>query len=93
MSCLFTVGIHTPEYDSNPDLLYIDGSSGIAVISAEDYSLLASLYTRGHGTLTEDTLDLSAFAGKRVFIEVVDSFGGPWGWFAVDEIQINNASD
>jgi len=85
---------HAPEYEADPALAYTDGSSGIAVLSAEEddkYALLASLHTQGQGTLTEYTLDLSEFAGKRVFIEVVDAFAGSWGWLAVDEIQITNA--
>ena len=88
-------GTHAPEYDNDPVQLYTDGSSGIAVLSAEEddlYALLATLYLSGHGTLTEDTLDLSAFAGKKVYIEVVDAFEGGWGWLAVDKIQITNAS-
>jgi hypothetical protein len=74
--------------------MYSDGSSGIAVLSADEddmYAILASVYTNGRGTLTEDTLDLSAFAGKKVMIDVVDAFEGGWGWLAVDEIQITNA--
>jgi hypothetical protein len=88
-------GTHAPEYDPDPAMMYTDGSSGIAVLSAEEedkWALLASLHLNGHGTLTEDTLDLSAFAGKQVFIDVVDAFEGSWGWLAVDEIQITNAS-
>lgn len=87
-------GTHAPEYDPDPAMMYTDGSSGIAVLSAEEedmWALLASLHLSGHGTLTEDTLDLSAFAGKTVFIDVVDAFEGSWGWIAVDEIQITNA--
>ncbi len=87
-------GTHAPEYDPNPDLMYSDGSSGIAVLSADEddmYAILATIHTQGQGTLTEDTLDLSAFAGKKVFIEVVDAFQGSWGWLAIDEIQITNA--
>jgi len=85
-------GTHAPEYDPDPVGLYTDGSSGIAVIMADDYSLLASVLIDGKGTLKEDTLDLSAFAGQTVLIEVVDAFEGSWGWLAVDEIQITNAT-
>jgi hypothetical protein len=88
-------GTHAPEYDPDPDLFYSDGSSGIAVLSAEEddkWALLASLHLNGRGTLTEDVLDLSAFAGKKVFIDVVDAFEGSWGWLAIDEIQIINAT-
>jgi hypothetical protein len=85
-------GTHAPEFDPNPDDFYSDGSSGIAVISATDFSFLASVYTQNQGTLGENTLDLSAFAGQKVLIEVVDAFEGSWGWFAVDEIQITNAT-
>jgi len=87
-------GTHAPEYDPNPALWYTDGSSGIAVISAEgddQYAILATLHLNGKGTLTEDTLDLSAFAGRKVFIDVVDAFQGSWGWLAIDEIRIENA--
>jgi len=88
-------GTHAPEYDNDPIQLYTDGSSGIAVLSAESddlYALLAAVHTQGQSTLTEYTLDLSAFAGKCVFIEVVDAFAGAWGWLVVDEIQITNAT-
>jgi hypothetical protein len=88
-------GTHAPEYDTDSLQLYTDGSAGIAVLSAEPddlFALLASIHTQGQGTLTEDTLDLSAFAGKSVFIEVVDAFDGAWGWLVVDEIQITNAA-
>ena len=85
-------GTHAPEYDSDPFMVYTDGSSGIAVLSAEDYSILATIHTQGKGTRTEDTLDLSAFAGKKVFLDVVDAFEGGWGWLAIDEIQITNAT-
>jgi len=88
-------GTHAPEYDNDPVQLYTDGSSGIAVLSAESddlYALLATVHTQGQSTLTEYTLDLSAFAGKSVFIEVVDAFAGSWGWLVVDEIRITNAA-
>jgi hypothetical protein len=84
---------HAPEYDADPAQIYTDGSSGIAVVSAEEddmYALLASVHTQGHGTLTEDTLDLSEFAGKKVFIDVVDAFEGGWGWLAIEAIEISN---
>ena len=86
---------HAPAYDAVEVQMYTDGSSGIAVLSAEEadkYALLASLHTQGQGTLTEDTLDLSALAGKRVFIEVVDAFAGSWGFLAIDEIRITDAT-
>jgi len=85
---------HAPEYDPDPIQMYTNGSSGIAVLSAEEddlYAILATIHTQGKSTLTEDTLDLSAFAGKQVYIEVVDAFEGGWGWLAVDKIQITNA--
>jgi hypothetical protein len=85
-------GTQAPEYDPDPAGMYADGSSGIAVLLAEDFSLLASVLIDGHGTLKEATLDLSAFAGETVLIEVVDAFDGAWGWLAVDEIQITNAT-
>ncbi len=88
-------GTHAPEYDPDPAMMYTDGSSGIAILSAEEedkWALLASLHLNGRGTLTEDTLDLSAFAGKRVLIDVVDAFEGSWGWLAIDEIRITNAT-
>ncbi|NIN34845.1 MAG: hypothetical protein GTO60_07005, partial [Gammaproteobacteria bacterium] len=46
-------GTHAPEYDPDPAMMYTDGSSGIAVLSAEEedkWALLASLYLNGHGT-------------------------------------------
>jgi len=84
-------GTHAPELDPNPAAGYTTGSSGIAVLSADDGTLLASVLTDGHGTLQEDTIDLSAYAGRKVRIEVVDAFQGSWGWLAVDEIRITNA--
>ncbi|MHC4536444.1 MAG: hypothetical protein ACYS6K_21045, partial [Planctomycetota bacterium] len=84
-------GTHAPELDSNPNNGYTTDSAGVAVISAADGSLLASVLTNGHGTLKEDTIDLSEFAGHMVHIEVVDAFQGSWGWIAVDEIRITNA--
>ena len=84
-------GTHAPELDSNPNNGYTTDSAGVAVISAADGSLLASVLTNGHGTLREDIIDLSAFAGQMVHIEVVDAFQGSWGWIAVDEIRITNA--
>ena len=84
-------GTHAPELDPNPAAGYTTDSSGIAVLSADDGTLLASVLTDGHGTLREDTIDLSAYAGQKVRIEVVDAFDGSWGWLAVDEIRITNA--
>ena len=84
-------GTHVPELDSNPNDGYTTDSAGVAVISATDGSLLSSVLTNGHGTLREDTIDLSEFAGQMVYIEVVDAFDGGWGWIAVDEIRITNA--
>jgi len=84
-------GTHAPALDSNPLAGYTDGSSGIAVISAVDGSLLASVLTNGQGTLRQDTLNLSAYASQKVRIEVVDAFAGGWGWLAVDEIRITSA--
>jgi hypothetical protein len=88
-------GTHAPEYDPNPDNFYTDGSCGVAILSAEEadkWALLASLHTQGKGTLTESTLDLSALAGRRVYVEVVDAFDGDWGWLAIDKIEITNAT-
>ncbi len=84
-------GTRAPELDSDPAAGYATGSAGIAVLSAADGTLLASVLTNGHGTLREDTIDLSAYAGQMVRIEVVDAFDGGWGWIAVDEIRITNA--
>ena len=84
-------GTTKPALDPNPAAGYTNGSSGVAVISAVDGSLLASVLTNGQGTLRQDTLNLSAFAGQKVRIEVVDAFAGGWGWLAVDEIRITNA--
>ena len=84
-------GTHAPALDANPAAGYTDGSSGIAVLSAVDGSLLTSVLTNGQGTLRQDTINLSAYAGQKVRIEVVDAFAGGWGWLAVDEIRITNA--
>jgi hypothetical protein len=76
-------------------MMYTDGSSGIAVLSAEEdnmFAILETIHTQGKGTLTEDTLDLSAYAGQKIMIDVVDAFEGGWGWLAIDEIQITNTS-
>ena len=83
-------GTHAPELDSNPDDGYTTDSAGVAVVSAADGSLLGSVLTNGHGTLREDKIDLSGFAGQMVRIEVVDAFQGSWGWIAIDEIRITN---
>jgi hypothetical protein len=81
-----------PTFDPDPNLGYTDGSGGIAVLSAEDGTLLASTEADGHGGEKPFTLDLSAFAGQKVIIDVVDAFEGGWGWLAVDEIRITNAA-
>ncbi len=81
-------GTQAPTLDPNPAEGYVDGSSGIAVRSAADNSLLASLRIDGLGTLKAHGLHLSAFAGQTAYIEVVDAFQGSFGWLAVDEIRI-----
>jgi hypothetical protein len=48
--------------------------------------------TQHHRDLLSDTLDLSAYTGQTVFIDVVDAFEGGWGWLAFDEIKITNAT-
>ena len=87
---VLTVWAHGGGVDTHAPVLegegYTDGSSGIAVRSAADNSLLASVLTDGQITLRQDTIDLSAFVGQTVYIEVVDAFEGTWGWIAVDEI-------
>ncbi len=84
-----------PALDPDPAEGYVTGSGGVAVLSAEDGSLLASLLVAaegGNGNMpAEFKLDLSAFAGQKVVIEVVDAFAGGWGWLVVDEIKIANA--
>jgi len=84
-------GGQAPTLDPDPNLGYTDGSCGIAVISADDGTLLASMATPGKGGEDPFDLDLSAFAGQKVYIEVVDAYAGGWGWIAVDSIQITNA--
>jgi hypothetical protein len=87
-------GTHAPDYDPNPALWYTDGSCGIAVISAEEddlYAILATIHIQSQGSITENTLDLSEFAGRRIFLDVVDAFEGNSGWLAIDKIQITNA--
>ncbi|MFO7656562.1 MAG: T9SS type A sorting domain-containing protein [Bacteroidales bacterium] len=81
-----------PVLDADPDSGYVNGSSGIAVLSADDGSLLASVHTSNRNVFSSDTIDLTAFAGQKVIIEVVDAFAGSWGWLAVDEIEITNAT-
>ena len=85
-------GTMGPVFDSNPDSGYVTGSCGIAVLKASDKSFLDSLFTNNKGTGGTDMKDLSAYAGQEVIIEVVDAFEGGWGWLAVDEIQITNAT-
>jgi|GEM_PF-4515425 len=85
-----------PEFDPDPTQGYVTGSGGIAVLSAKDGSLLASLLVAVEGIGPNQipdscTLDLSPLAGQEVIIEVVDAFEGGWGWLAIDEIQITNA--
>ncbi|HUV63373.1 MAG TPA: hypothetical protein VMW24_05700, partial [Sedimentisphaerales bacterium] len=84
-----------PELDPNTAEGYVTGSGGIAVLSADDGSLLASLLVAaqdGDGNMPREfSLDLSDFAGQRVVIEAVDAFAGGWGWLCFDEIRITNA--
>ncbi len=86
-----------PELDPDPNEGYVSGSAGIAVLSADDGSLLANLFPEAWGINDgnmpdEFSLDLSDFAGQEVIIEVVDAAAGGYGWIAVDEIQITNAT-
>ena len=85
-----------PEPEPDPADGYVTGSGGIAVLSAEDGSLLASLLVAAEGcngkTPKSFNLDLSAFAGRQVIIEVVDAISGGWGWLMIDEIRISNAT-
>ena len=88
------VGTHAPEYDTDSAMMYTDGSSGIAVLSAEGddiYAILATIHIQSQGTITENSLDLSAFSGRKIFIEVVDAFEGDNGWLAIDQIEITNS--
>ena len=71
---------------------YWERSCGIAVLSEADKSWLASVFTQHRQHYDADTLDLSAFAGQTVILDVVDAFEGAWGWIAIDEIQITNAT-
>ena len=81
-----------PVLESDPDLGYVSGSSGIAVLSADDNSLLASVLTSNLAVLLSNEINLFAFSGQKVIIEVVDAFAGSWGWLAIDEIKITNAT-
>ena len=47
---------------------YWDGGSGIAVLSAEDNSFLASVLTSNRQNYGADSLDLSAFAGTEGYL-------------------------
>ncbi|HUV62821.1 MAG TPA: hypothetical protein VMW24_02930, partial [Sedimentisphaerales bacterium] len=89
-------GRRAPEFDPDAAEWYATGSGGIAVLSATDGSLLASLLVpakSGDGNMPREfNLDLSYLAGQKVVIEAVDAFAGAWGWLAVDEIRIANAS-
>jgi len=86
-------GGHDPVLEANPADGYTDNSGGIAVRSAATGEILATTGLGGGGTLTEFTIDLSAFAGQKVFIDVVDAHVGSYGWTIVDEIIITNAID
>jgi len=79
-----------PEFAADPDSGYVTESCGIAVLSATDSSLLGSVQSSNHGQWGVDSLDLSAYAGQDVFIEVVDAFEGAYGWILVDKIQIGS---
>ncbi|RPI04615.1 MAG: T9SS C-terminal target domain-containing protein [Ignavibacteriae bacterium] len=85
-----------PVFDTDTTQGYASGSGGIALLSAANRSLLANLLVAAEGanvnTPKEFKLDLSAFAGREVIIEVVDAFAGGWGWLMVDEIRITNAT-
>ncbi|MBN1482896.1 T9SS type A sorting domain-containing protein [candidate division KSB1 bacterium] len=83
--------------EANPDSGYTNGSGGIAVLTPDRSTLLDTLDVKAEGVGDEQmpdefTLDLSALAGQTVIIEVVDAFHGGWGWYAIDEIQITNAT-
>ncbi|MBN1559588.1 T9SS type A sorting domain-containing protein [candidate division KSB1 bacterium] len=87
-----------PEFDMAIEDGYVDGSGGIAILSATGDELLASLLIAAEGVDSTKspkafTLDLSEFAGMEVIVEVVDAFEGGWGWLAIDEIQITNTTD
>jgi hypothetical protein len=83
-----------PEADSDEG--YTTGSGGIAILSADDGSLLDTLFiaaTGGDGNMpAEFSKDLSDLEEEEVIIEVVDAFEGSWGWLAIDEIEITNAN-
>jgi len=85
-----------PKFDEVEGEGYATGSGGIAVLSAEDGSLLDTLLVAAEGIGSENIpdsfmLDLSDLAGEEVIIEVVDAFQGGWGWLVIDEIRITNA--
>jgi hypothetical protein len=85
-------GTIAPEAETDRKKGYKDLSCGIAVLSAQDSSLLASMTAQNLYKLLENKLDLSQYAGQTVIIEVVDAIDWDWGWIAVDEIQITNAT-
>jgi hypothetical protein len=83
---------HKPELDPDPAKGYTDGSSGVAIISATTGAMLSSKWMHGGNEPGKKLeIDLSAFAGQYVYIELVDAFQGGWGWIAFDEIRITNA--
>jgi len=67
---------------------YTTGSAGVAVRSAADDSLLASVRILNGGALLQNAVTLYPFAGQQVYLEVVDAFQGGFGWLAVDEILV-----
>lgn len=91
-----------PEFDPDPAQGYATGSGGIAVVSAVDGLLLASVMIAAEGVDSTHAdsskmpdrfwLDLWDYAGEEVVVEVVDAFQGGWGWYAIDEIQVRNAT-
>lgn len=85
-----------PTLDADPTQVYTAGTGGIAVIDAGTGALLASMAVRNTSKNTLNvpfTLDLSAHAGKSVYIEVVDAFAGSYGWILIDQITITNAAE
>ncbi|MCF7975410.1 MAG: discoidin domain-containing protein [Phycisphaerae bacterium] len=86
-------GGHDPVLEADPAKGYTNNSGGIAVRSAATGEILATTGLGGGKVFTEFTIDLSAFAGQKVYIEVVDAHVGSYGWTIIDEILISNATD
>ena len=68
---------------NQPDVLYL------ALVDAETNQILVKASGNNRHQFERKQLDISEFAGRRVYIEIVDRVGGPWGHLSVDDINVS----